>query len=129
MAGRVWRLAVTVVLCCCIGARAELLSDYFPAGVPGYGTAPGVTVASRARPEFDAPGVRVGSFMLHPEWRQELGFDDNVFGSSTRRRGSWVAGTHPSLLIGSDWSRDSLAGYFGADDIRYLDQPRQSYTN
>ncbi len=23
------------------GLRAELLSDYFPAGVPGYGTAPG----------------------------------------------------------------------------------------
>ena len=109
--------------------RAELLSDYFPAGVPGYGTAPGVTVASRARPEFDPPGVRAGSFLLHPSLEKGFGYDDNVLGSDVVRRGSAYIGTHPSLLVNSDWSRDSLAGYLGADDLRYLDQPRQSETN
>jgi hypothetical protein len=108
--------------------RAELLSGYFPAGVPGYGTAPGVTVASRSRPEFDPPGVRLGSFRLHPQLEQELGYDSNVFGSASPR-GSWIVGTHPSLLIASDWSRNSLGGYVGIDDARYLDQPGQSRTN
>ncbi len=45
------------------------------------------------------------------------------------RRGSWMLGSHPSLLVNSDWSRDSIGGYLGTDDTRYLDQPRQSRTN
>jgi hypothetical protein len=111
------------------GVRAELLSTYFPAGVPGYGTEPGVTVVTRERPDFDPPGIRVGSFLLHPLLDEGLGYDNNVFGSSDGARGSWIVGTHPSLLVSSDWSRNSLAGYIGVDDRRYLDQPRQSYTD
>jgi hypothetical protein len=111
------------------GLRAELLSDYFPAGVPGYGTAPGVTVASRQRPSFDPVGLRAGSFVLHPQLDEALGYDSNVFGSGARSAGSWVVGTRPSLLIGSDWSRDSIGAYVGMSDQRYLDQPRQSYTD
>lgn len=107
--------------------RGELLSTYFPTGVPGYGSAPGVTVASRARPEFD-PGVRIDSFVLHPQLNEGLGYDDNVFGGASKR-GSWIVGTHPSLLVNSDWSRDSLGGFLDVDDRRYLDQPRQSRTD
>ena len=81
------------------------------------------------RPDFDPPGVRVGSFLLRPQWAEGLGYDNNVFGSSDGGRGSWLVGTHPSLLVGSDWSRHSLGGYVGVDDLRYLDQPRQSQTN
>lgn len=109
--------------------RAELLSDYFPDGVPGYGTAPGVTVASRARPDFDPLGVRFGDFLLHPAWQQDVGYDDNVLAGTQPRQGSWVVGSHPSLLLNSDWSRDNFGAYLGADDQRYLNQPHQSYTN
>ena len=70
-------------LCNCIWRCArELLSSYFPTGVPGYGTAPGVTVASRERPDFDPLGTRIGSFMLRPQVEEGLGYDDNVFGAS-----------------------------------------------
>jgi hypothetical protein len=128
----VWCLAAGGVIGCVAvysGVRAELLPMYFPAGIPGYGTAPGVTVASRARPDFDPPGVRADSFLLYPQLEEGLGYDDNVFGSSSGRRGSWLVGTHPSLLVRSDWSRNSLGGYLGIDDLRYPDQPRQGYTN
>jgi hypothetical protein len=127
------RHATAVAALACVaaygGVRAELLSSYFPVGVPGYGTAPGVTVASRERPDFDPFGVRADSFLLRPQWEEGLGYDNNVFGSGTGQRGSWLVGSHPSLLVGSDWSRDSLGGYLGADDLRYLDQPSQSFTN
>src|ERR1700759_4326409 len=86
--------------------RAELLSNYFPEGVPGYGTAPGVTVASRARPDYDAHGIRADTFVLHPELEESVGYDSNVLGNGQNPRGSWVVGTRPSLLIGSDWSRN-----------------------
>jgi hypothetical protein len=130
-APRLYRLAGGVVFACAVvhgGARAELLSTYFPLGIPGYGTAPGVTVASRARPEFDPPGIRLGSFLFHPRLEGGLGYDSNVFGAANPR-GSWIVGTHPSLLVGSDWSRNSLVGFVGLDDWRYLDQPHQSRTN
>jgi hypothetical protein len=108
--------------------HAELLSSYFPAGVPGFGTAPGVTVASREHPEYDPLGTRLGSFVFRPRIDEGLGYDDNVFGG-TPKRGSWILGTHPSLLVNSDWSRDSIGGYLGVDDLRYLDQPQQSRTD
>src|SRR3954452_16466921 len=98
--------AAIVVVVAYGSVRAELLSNYFPAGVPGYGTAPGVTVASRMRPDLDPPGLRAGSFLLHPQWEEGLGYDDNVFGSSAGRQGSWILGSRPSLLVGSDWSRN-----------------------
>jgi hypothetical protein len=126
------RRVAAVIGSCAIaygGVHAELLSSYFPTGVPGYGTAPGVTVASRERPDFDPLGIRAGGFVLHPQVEEGLGYDDNVFGSSGGKLGSWILGTHPSLLVNSDWSRNSIGGYIGIDDLRYLDQPQQSQTN
>ena len=64
----------------CGSVRAQELSTYFPEGVPGYGDAPGVTVASRARPDFDPAGIRIDSFLLHPQLDEGLGYDSNVFG-------------------------------------------------
>ncbi len=128
---RLCRLVAWVVLVCaftCNSVQAQILSTYFPEGVPGYGTAPGVTVASRLRPDFDPPGMHVDSFLLHPLLEEGLGYDSNVFGG-TPQRGSWVVGTHPSLLIGSDWSRDSLGAFLSVDDKQFLDQPRQSTTD
>ncbi len=125
------RIGAGVLVCTLAygGLRAELLDEYFPNGIPGYGTAPGVTVASRQRPSFDPVGVRTGSFVLHPQVNESLGYDSNVFGSGHRAPGSWLVGTHPSLLVGSEWSRNSVGAYVGASDLRYLDQPSQSYTD
>ena len=130
------RRVVVSVIAACVGGcaiaygsvHAELLSSYFPPGVPGFGTAPGVTVASRERPELEPLGTRLDSFVFRPRIEEGLGYDDNVFGG-TPKLGSWILGTHPSLLVNSDWSRDSLGLYLGADDLRYLDQPRQSRTD
>jgi hypothetical protein len=128
-AWRPWSVAHLIAFistCQCV--QAQSLSDYFPSGVPGYATAPGVTVTSRVRPEYDNPGTRIGLFMLHPGLAEDLGYDDNVFGGSAKR-GSWLIGTHPSLLLGADRSDGTLGGYFDIDDTRYLDQPSQSRTD
>ena len=127
----IWRALVVILIASvstCQGVRAQLLSEYFPPGVPGYGTAPGVTVASRVRPDYDNRGTRLGIFSLRPALSEDFGYDDNVFGGSAKR-GSWLVGTHPSLLLGADQSRDTLGGYLAIDDSRYLDQPSQSRTD
>ncbi len=94
---RTRRIAAAALIAClfvCSGVRAQLLSAYFPSGVPGYATAPGVTVLSRARPDYDNRGARLNSFMLLPRLDEGLGYDSNVFGGSSGR-GSWIVGTHP----------------------------------
>ena len=50
-----------------------LLDRYFAEGFPGVAATPGVTVLSRERPEYDAPGVRTGSFIVRPEVTEGLG--------------------------------------------------------
>jgi hypothetical protein len=109
-------------------AAAAWLDTLFPSGMPGYGAEPGVTVASRLRPETQPEGVPAGGFILHPAWEQSIGYDSNVLGGPAPL-GSWVIGTRPSLLATSDWSRDALGLYVAADDRRYLGLPAQSRTD
>ena len=59
----------------CGSVRAELLSELFPDWRAGLREAPGVTVASRARPEYDPQGVRVGISCVYPQWMESLGYD------------------------------------------------------
>src|SRR4051794_404066 len=96
------RIAVALIACTLAYAdvHAQFLSQYFPTGIPGYGTAPGVTVQSRAHPDYDPLGTRLGTFVLRPQLEQGFGYDDNVFGG-TSKRGSWLVGTRPSLLVNS----------------------------
>jgi hypothetical protein len=109
-------------------ARAQPISSYFPSGVPGYGTMPGVTVLSRARPEFAPDSIHADGFLVDPAIEEGVGYDSNVLGGAGSP-GSWTLGTHPSLRVTSDWSRDAVAGVLGLDDTRYLDAPRQSRTD
>ncbi len=109
-------------------ARAQPLSAYIASGVPGYDTMPGVTVLSRARPDYAPEGIRVDNFLFHPSFEEGLGYDSNVLGG-TGSPGSWTVGTHPSMQVSSDWSRDAVSAVLGVDDTRYLDTPRQSRTD
>ena len=109
-------------------ARAQTLSGYFPAGVPGYDTMPGVTVLTRKRPDYQPPGIRVDSFLISPSIDESLGYNSNVLGSASSPS-SWTLGTAPSVAARSDWSRDSVAGVLGLDNTRYLDTPQQTRTD
>jgi hypothetical protein len=110
------------------GATAAMLDQFFPEGIPGYGTSAGVTVRSRLHPEQEPLGIRLGSFLVHPQIQTGLGYDSNVLGGRASN-GSWLARNQPSILFSSDWSRNAVGGYFSADDKRYLDQPAQSRTD
>jgi hypothetical protein len=125
-----WKVAALALGCGLIGgsAAAAWLDTLFPAGVPGYGTEPGVTVASRLRPDTQPEGVPAGAFLLRPIWEQSIGYDSNVFGGSVPR-GSWVVDSRPSLLAASDWSRDAVGAYVSADDRRDLGASAQNRTD
>lgn len=125
-----WKVAALALSCGFVGggAAAAWLDTLFPPGVPGYGDEPGVTVASRLRPEYQPEGIQAGTFVLHPVLEQSIGYDNNVLGGPAPV-GSWVVGTQPSLLAASNWSSNALGAYVSADDRRDLDASAQSRTD
>ncbi len=110
------------------GARAQLLDQVLNLGFAGVAAEPGVTVASRLRPDYDPLGVRVGVALIRSELSAAVGYDDNVTGTR-RARGSTLALTRARLQAGTEQSDRAAAASFTLDDVRYLDQPRQSFTN
>ncbi len=108
-------------------ARAQIgEGDYFPSGVPGLAIEPGVTVRSRAHPEYDYRGVRVGTFLIRPEVTESAGYDSNVLGTA-EGRGSALVLTRADLRASNELSRYGITAGLGLTDYRYLDLPKQSY--
>ncbi len=122
-----WSLLVAGIITGSSTVRAQDLSSYFPQGVPGYDV-PGPKVLARPRPLYDPIGVRAGDFLLYPHFDLGVGYDSNVLGGNPAQ-GSWLLGTHGSVLANSDWSRNSLGAYVGIDNRRALNLPSQSRTD
>jgi hypothetical protein len=67
----------------------------------------GTTVRGRSRPEFTAPGLRLGSFRVYPTAELDLGYDANVFATSNGD-GDVFATASGSVRARSDWNRHQL---------------------
>jgi hypothetical protein len=105
-----------------------LLDRYFPLGVPGYDTEPGVTVTSRLEPEYEAPGVQVGGFIVRPQVNESLGYNDNVVGAPNGK-GSFDVDTQAQVAVNSNWGRNSLGGLVSVENQTYPAQSSQNQTN
>jgi hypothetical protein len=109
-------------------AQAQLLDQLISTDIPGVADEAGVTVLSRSRPEYDSLGVRVGSFTIRPQLQESGGYDDNVLGT---RVGAGSAFVETNARVGVDYD-SALAkanAFVSVDDMRYLSESRQSYTN
>jgi hypothetical protein len=108
-------------------ARAQTIDVYFPPGTAGYDQQLGVTVLSRLLPQYDAPGVRVGGFVVSPTLDQSVVYNSSVNG--TPGSGSWASRTTGAVSAASDWSRDGLGASAGFDHYQFLALPAESYTD
>ena len=72
--------------------------------------APRGGVADRARPAFDAPGIRAGSFLLFPTVTGRAEYDDNVLASAAGKQGDRIFYLEPELRIRSDLGRHAVDG-------------------
>lgn len=77
----------------------------------------------------DDLGISVGAFTLFPTLDLNLGYDDNVFATTTQATASPVAVIRPTLELRSEWLNHSLrlvaAGGFGF----YANAPTQNFQN
>ncbi len=80
-------------------AFGQTLPDILPA-LPGYGTDPGVTVQTRARPAFDPLGIPLGGALMRPQLDESFGFDSNPRGiaSGTRQLAASDAAFDPDRV-------------------------------
>ena len=109
-------------------ARAQLLNTFFPRDIAGSDGTPGVSVLSRARPEYEDPGIRVGDVVVRPQVAETFGYNDNLLGQGSGS-GSALDWTDASMQARTDWSRNSLALLLGVNDRRYFRLPDQDETN
>jgi hypothetical protein len=74
-------------------------------------------------------GISVGAFTLYPQLDLNLGYDDNVFATSTATTASALAVVRPALELKSEWLNHSLrlvaSGGFGF----YANAPTQNFQN
>ncbi len=78
----------------------------------------GTHVLDRERPEYDAAGIRAGSFMLYPELELGVTYDDNVFGTQNNTDSDIYYGVSPSVSVESDFGRHAL-NFNGYTDSRF----------
>lgn len=68
----------------------------------------GETVLTRRHPDFDALGVRVGSFLLFGEVNVSETLTDNVFASQDQRVSDAYTVVEPAVAARSDWNNHAL---------------------
>ena len=107
-----------------IAAHAQTSTNVLlePAYDPVYNRDRNVSVAERPHPDFDAVGVRLGSFILDPSVGFSSGFSDNVFLDNTNRKSDVYARIEPYLSLASDWSNHRIALTAASDLRRYAHQ-------
>lgn len=80
---------------------------------------------SRAQPEFDPLGIRLGPWLAKASVRIDNGYDDNLFGTATQKEGDGFVIVSPSLSVVSDWARHGLDFSAKGGLTRYYSHPRQ----
>jgi hypothetical protein len=78
-----------------------------------------VTVRDRPRPDYDALGLRAGSFLIFPKVEASEAHEDNVFAEATNEKSDWVTSVAPSVRVESQWSRHALQARLQANAYRY----------
>ncbi len=108
-------------------ASAQAVYLDLPSGLAGYDSQIGVTVLSRLKPLYDAPGVQLGGFTVRANLDENLSENSNPLGSG--RSGSAISQTSVSASATSNWARNSLGTSIGADHVRYFSYPAIDYTD
>lgn len=108
-------------------ARAQLIQQNFPAGIPGYEPNLEASVVTHMMQENQANGAEVGDFIVKPKFSESGGYDSAPIGSENA--GSSTINSQASVNVNSDWGRDALGASFSVDDHHYFNLPEANYTN
>jgi hypothetical protein len=121
---RIARLASAV--CALLAAAPVALGQ---AAGPGATQPATVPVYQLPRPDYDAPGIRLDTFLLLPTASQQLGYDGNIFASGRVQTDDMVSTTIESVALNSQWAEHALtARLFAAQEIYLRHGDNDGYT-
>ena len=86
------------LLMCATAASAQTSSLLLPPATSSndaYDRGHNVSVAERPHPEYDALGIRVGSFILNPQLSTSLSYSSNVFNDNRNKKSDVFVGFEP----------------------------------
>lgn len=113
---------IAAVLALSAGATAAFADD------PDQKKTAEADVLTRARPEFDALGIRAGSFFFYPALSAGFGTTDNVFNDQSNISDTLFT-LGPEFRLQSAWSRHALALKGGAKIVSFSDQGGEDHTD
>jgi hypothetical protein len=78
-----------------------------------------VSVTARPRPDYQAAGIRTGSFLLFPKLTTTVESNDNIFAQKTVTTSDTVWHVQPEATLSSDWNRHALSLFARGSLNRY----------
>lgn len=120
-------LVMGLVLCRTESAKAQLIQQYFPSGIPGYEPDFSDSVVTRMNTQNLTDGIELGDFIIRPVLSETAGYNSNVLGAPNS--GSSSIDSVAAVRLNSDWGRDALGASFSVDDRRYLQLPSANFMN
>ncbi|MBI1260831.1 MAG: outer membrane beta-barrel protein [Rhizobiales bacterium] len=89
----------------------------------------GVSVKERARPDYDAAGIRAGSFMVYPTASVSEIYDDNIYAVDTGETDDFITKLASSVAVNSNWNRHALNLNAGLSQLLYADNTDEDNFN
>lgn len=80
-----------------------------------------VGVRDRARPGYDAAGIRAGGFMVYPEASVTGTFNDNIYATDVATESDFITTLATGVSVQSNWSRHALNLNAGLAQYLYAD--------
>jgi hypothetical protein len=79
------------------------------------------SVRDRARPAYDAVGIRAGAFMIYPQASVAETYDDNIYATETNTKDDFITELSSAVNVYSNWSRHALNMTAGVSQLIYED--------
>jgi hypothetical protein len=89
----------------------------------------GATVMDRPRPDYDAAGVRLGSFLLYPGLAVQESYNSNIYATQNNRQDDFITTIAPSIDLRSNWNNHALRMHADTALARYADHQSEDYTD
>lgn len=123
-----WRSLLAAGTCALpAGAHAQSAETLLiaPSVPQGFDRGRNVSVSERARPDYDAIGIRLGGFNAFPRLDVGAGGTSNLYLTSDGEDTKAFVYARPSFRIASDWSRHELDFTGGGQLLRYIGAARR----
>jgi len=89
----------------------------------------GQGVMDRSRPDYDAPGIRLGSFLLYPTAEARVAYDDNILATDTGKKDDAIFTLAPSVLLESNWTQHAISIQGDSSSALYASHGDESRTD